>query len=110
MSLSQLLFILDIDNYKYDFNIFRLNFQKCDNSISVSEELCDMFKRNFGFKLVFSKNENMKPINLFEHAILSNEDFFIVNSSFNNCVPSNHIDFIYNLEKLKKNNINNDFK
>ena len=106
LSLSQLLYILDIDNYKYDFNNFSLNFQKSENFF-ISQNLSDMFEKHFGFKLNLKGNEAFDPITLFGHNILSNENITITDSSFNNCVPLKHIDIIYNLEKIQKmkNNI-----
>ena len=40
LSYNQILFILDIENYKVDYNVFRTNFQKCENGLyKISESL-----------------------------------------------------------------------
>ena len=102
LNLSQLLFILDINNYKNDFNTFAENFQKCENNLTVSKDLLDMFKRHFNIELKYKENENVESICLFAHDISFNNNIVMSIPSFNNCVPFNNIDFVFNLENLEK--------
>ena len=103
LNLSQILFILDINNYKNDFNTFCSIFKKCEN-FDISKNLSDMFKRHFDIELKFENNKDLGLIDLFRHDIGSNDNNMIIMSpTFNNCVPFNNIDFLYNLEILNKN-------
>ena len=95
--LFQLLYILDIDNYKNDFRTFNLNFQNI-NKFNISENLYEMFKRHFGIELIYNDDEKCKSFNLFDKNFRkSNNNMLVITPTFNECLPFDNIDFLDNL-------------
>ena len=101
LNFDQILFILDIDNYQKDYNTFCSNFKNC-SKIEISKNLSDMFKKHFDVDINFNDNDPLEEINIFGNDIKENNNLVFINSNFNNCVPFNYLDFIYDLENVKK--------
>ena len=100
LNLFQILYILDINNYEKNNKTFNLNFQNINKYI-ISEKLYNMFKKHFGMELIFNNNEKVEYFNLLNENIGKN-NFVIMAPSFNDCVPSDNIDFLDNLSFLDK--------
>ena len=95
--LFQLLYILDIDNYKNDFRTFNLNFQNI-NKFNISENLYEIFKRHFGIELIYNDDEKCESFNLFDKNFgKNNNNMVVITPTFNECLPFDNIDFLYNL-------------
>lgn len=61
-----------------------------------------MFKKHFDVDINFNDNDPLEEINIFGNDIKENNNLVFINSNFNNCVPFNYLDFIYDLENVKK--------
>ena len=102
LTLFQLLYILDIDNYGKDYRAFNSNFQNI-NKFDISENLFNMFKKHFGIELIFRENEKAESFYLFDKNIgKGNDTLLIMTPSFNDCLPYDNIDFLYDLSLLEK--------
>ena len=112
LNLIQLLYILDIDNYKKDYKAFNLDFQNA-NKFDISENLYNMFKRHFGIELLFNNdeiffsewNDNItftfndeifETFNFLDKNFGKNDkDLLIMTPTFNDCLPFDNIEFLY---------------
>ena len=102
LKLYQLLYIIDIDNYKKDYKRFNLDFQNI-NKFDISENLYNIFKKYFGIELIFNNDEKVEFFNLFDNNFGKNNDNLVIMApEFNNCLPFDNIDFLYYLSFLKK--------
>ena len=102
LKLYQLLYIIDIDNYKKDYKTFNLDFQNI-NKFDISENLYNMFKKYFEKELIFNNDEKVEFFNLFDNNFGKNNDNLVIMApEFNNCLPFDNIDFLYYLSFLKK--------
>ena len=97
LNLIQLLYILDIDNYKKDYKTFNLNFQNA-NKFDISENLYNMFKSHFGIELLFNNDEIFETFNFLDKNFGKNDkDLLIMTPTFNDCLPFDNIEFLYSL-------------
>ena len=95
LNLIQLLYILDIDNYKKDYKTFNLNFQNA-NKFDISENLYNMFKSHFRIELLFNNDEIFETFNFLDKNFGKNDnDLLIMTPTFNDCLPFDNIEFLY---------------
>ena len=101
-NLFQLIYILDIDNYKNNNKKFNMNFQNA-NKFNISENFYEMFKRYFGIEVIFNDNEKEEFLNLFgENNRKNKNNLEIITPNFNDCVTVDDFDFLEHLSFLKK--------
>ena len=96
LNLIQLLYILDIDNYKKNYKTFNLNFQN-SNKFDISKNLYNMFKSHFGIELNFNNVEKFDTFNLVDKNFGKNNDLLIMTPTFNGCRPLDDIEFLCSL-------------
>ncbi len=97
LNLIQLLYILDIDNYKKDYKAFNLDFQNA-NKFDISENLYNMFKSYFGIELLFNNDEIFETFNFLDKNFGKNDnDLLIMTPTFNDCLPFDNIEYLYSL-------------
>ena len=95
LNLIQLLYILDIDNYKKDYKAFHLDFQNA-NKFDISENLYNMFKSHFGIELLFNNDEIFETFKFLDKNFGKNDnDLLIMTPTFNDCLPFDNIEFLY---------------
>ena len=111
LTYNKILFLLDVENYKVDYNEFRANFLKCENG---SYKLSESFKK-FLQQLKIEVNTNdsgFEPIQLNRHLVgkaLNNNNLYIYQRKHTHLHPSkdDYIslqDIIDKYEEMKKLN------
>ena len=104
-NIYQLLYIIDIDNYKNDYKTFNLNFQNV-GGFNASESLYTMFKKHFNIEFFLQDEGNTETFKLFGNNIEKNKnnEVFTV-QDFRDCLPLENNKILYNLLILEKGNI-----
>jgi len=103
-TLLQLLYILDIDNYKNDYETFKMNFQNIEK-YSISENLLLMFKKHFHKEICFEDNDYAEIFDLSGNNIdkKNNNEVFTIQGP-KDCLPLENNEFLYNLFISEKDN------
>jgi len=95
LNLFQILYILDIDNYKKDYKEFSLDFQKIDK-YDISENFFNMFKKHFEIELIFDKYEKIESYTVTDYNFGNNNNLLILTPIFNDCLPFDDCELFYN--------------
>ena len=95
LNLFQILYILDIDNYKKDYKEFSLDVQKIDK-YDISENFFNMFKKHFETELIFDKHENKESYTVTDYNFGNNNNLLILTPIFNDCLPFDDSELFYN--------------
>ena len=96
LNLFQILYILDIDNYKKDYKEFSLDFQKIDK-FNISENFFNMFIKHFEIVLLLDKYEKIDSYTVTDYNIGNNNNLLIITPTFNDCLPFDDNELLYNL-------------
>ena len=96
LNLFQILYILDIDNYKKNYKEFSLDFQKIDK-FNISENFFNMFKKHFEIELILDKYEKIESYTVTDYNIGNNNNLLIITPTFNDCLPFDEDELLYNL-------------
>ena len=95
LNLFQILYILDIDNYKKDYKEFSLDVQKIDK-YDISENLFNMFKKHFEIELIFDKYEKKESYTVTDYNFGNNNNLLILTPIFNDCLAFDDSELFYN--------------
>ena len=95
LNLFQILYILDIDNYKKDYKEFSLDFQKIDK-YDISENFFNIFKKHFEIELIFDKYEKIESYTVTDYNFGNNNNLLILTPIFNDCLPFDDCELFYN--------------
>ena len=101
-TLLQLLYILDIDNYKKDYKTFNMNFRNI-KKYSISENLFLMFKKHFNKEIRFEDDDYAEIFDLSGNNIdiNNNNEVFTIQGP-KDCLPLENNEFLYNLLMSEK--------